>query len=1518
MTLSSVHDDVLNAVEDVELLSLRWGDVDGSLSRDELIAIAARTVGEADAETIVEDLVDAVLLFAFESPDRGERYRSRFAEAMRLLVRARQIFRNESYRGAPPLVADFRIDLRARRYPKRDRDSVAIAASQSNLTKVQCAIWRAIAPPLIARFQEDAALRLLSRLERDDGVIVTAGTGSGKTLAFYLPVLVRLAELAKPGEFWTKAIAIYPRNELLKDQFTEAYRNVRKTKAILNRPGRRALRIGTYFGDTPKQTGDKGNREDFPQLPKAWRQVPAKGEAKAYVCPFLRCDCDGELHWSVADFQSGRERLFCAAGCGATFDEQSVALTRQSIRQYPPDILFTTTEMLNQALSDQRSRHLFGVRVHSSRSPEFLLLDEAHTYSGVSGAQAALTLRRWRAMVGGPVRWVGLSATLEQAQSFFADLTGLSLHQVSEVTPADGDMIYEGREYQVALRGDPASRAALLSTSIQASMLLARVMDTPGNRSKGRFGRKLFAFTDDLDVTHRLYDNLRDAEGCDAFGRFVPGDGTLAALRSSERRDGDLRARDAAGQRWRLPEKIGHRLEDPLVVARTTGRDPGVDREANVIVATSTLEVGFNDPTVGAVLQHKAPRNFASFLQRRGRAGRNRDMRPLTVTVLSDYGRDRQLFQSFEHLFDPLLAAQSLPIQNQYVLRMQAAFALLDWIADRPRPQSMWPGNVWQTVSAPLDPKYNDRQWRRHIQAQVALLVRGDQEALYSFRKHLKLALNIDEQMVERILWEPPRSILLEVAPTVLRRIYRDWQLACPTKQRTHERYIKNHPLPEAAPRTLFSDLNLPEVEIVLPPATRFDAGTCERLPIQQALGQVAPGRVTRRFGDAYGGLAHWVPVPPGVSEYALSIDDYAESYEYVGQFQGDGEAGHIDLPVYRPWVVRLEKANPGTVGATSNASLKWVSGFVTHGEPVSIRPPSRTAWSSLVRDLSLFLHQFRASISVRRFATGARAEIKRGRGVKQIVDVSFVGASETPVAIGYEFETDGLALRLGFMSVSDLARLVFEPALERAVRSLFFKHLVEEDDELPRDMNVFERSWVRQIFFLSATRLAIATGHDLAACADTLASGSHATLVSEVMDALLGVQRLQRGDQDGEGTDEIEEDGTGYQDGILRNRLERLKAGLRARLGDAAILGRIARSLKVALSGGGSERGDFLRRTLEATLADALIMATASSAPRHMATDALVADIARDPEAPDDVTLWITESTVGGAGVLQALSERYAREPRSLFRALEAALEPSDLESASTALRQTYELMASDTSVAQRVDAVRLEASHEARANKREELLDTLDERGIEITRTFVVSLSARVLAPGARRAHDDVVRAMLGVWEATETLSGLELDAREVAVLGAFDAGIAALGVSAGLFETTAGPEDRTGGLSGLLWPKADALRRDALASWSLFRKPVTPIPQLVRAVMFEPHGAAITVEQDDWRQALCRELSADGAARLAAPETKRTLLRNAIVESQAMQVHVGHLQLYPALERISREGGCLTAHFVLREQV
>src|SRR5207302_1627846 len=149
----------------------------------------------------------------------------------------------------------------------------------------------------------------------------------------------------------------------------------------------------------------------------------------------------------------------------------------------------------------------------------------------------------------------------------------------------------------------------------------------------------------------------------------------LAGLRSPAL--SDRLPRLLAGQSWDMCEELGFGLETFRArVGRTSSQDAGVDLTSDVIVATASLEVGFNDPTVGAVIQHKAPRGTAQFLQRKGRAGRTQRMRPWTVVVLSDYGRDRLAYQGYDLLFDPQLEPRALPLGNRYVMKMQSAYAL--------------------------------------------------------------------------------------------------------------------------------------------------------------------------------------------------------------------------------------------------------------------------------------------------------------------------------------------------------------------------------------------------------------------------------------------------------------------------------------------------------------------------------------------------------------------------------------------------------------------------------------------------------------------------------------------------------------------------------------------------------------------------------------------------------------------------------------------------------------------------
>ena len=311
------------------------------------------------------------------------------------------------------------------------------------------------------------------------------------------------------------------------------------------------MRIGALYADTPASPEALSRRGGAD--PRGWTR-----RHDGFVCPYLTCPhCPegdaGDLMWADADRTAGSEKLACLK-CQATVPDGSLALTRRSIERRPPDLLFTTTEMLNRNSASAGLGQVMGWTGRSA--PSLVLLDEVHTYSGVHGAQVALLLRRWRHAVRKSVTIVGLSATLQDAERFFADLTGLPASGVDYITPSAASMEEEGREYTVALRGDPVSGGSLLSASIQAAMLFGRVLDPPG--SPFLYGTIGFLFTDDLDVTNRFYDDLRDAEGGQSRYGQRGRKPVLADLRSPDLPQQADRYRD--GQSWDLVDKIGRYL----------------------------------------------------------------------------------------------------------------------------------------------------------------------------------------------------------------------------------------------------------------------------------------------------------------------------------------------------------------------------------------------------------------------------------------------------------------------------------------------------------------------------------------------------------------------------------------------------------------------------------------------------------------------------------------------------------------------------------------------------------------------------------------------------------------------------------------------------------------------------------------------------------------------------------------------------------------------------------------------
>ena len=61
------------------------------------------------------------------------------------------------------------------------------------------------------------------------------------------------------------------------------------------------------------------------------------------------------MGWLDKDIDKEEERLICPnATCSVTVEPDEIRLTRKRMQKEPPDVLFTSTEMMNQRISDSQ------------------------------------------------------------------------------------------------------------------------------------------------------------------------------------------------------------------------------------------------------------------------------------------------------------------------------------------------------------------------------------------------------------------------------------------------------------------------------------------------------------------------------------------------------------------------------------------------------------------------------------------------------------------------------------------------------------------------------------------------------------------------------------------------------------------------------------------------------------------------------------------------------------------------------------------------------------------------------------------------------------------------------------------------------------------------------------------------------------------------------------------------------------------------------------------------------------
>ncbi|HUE97252.1 MAG TPA: DEAD/DEAH box helicase, partial [Longimicrobiaceae bacterium] len=321
--------------------------------------------------------------------------------------------------------------------------------------------------------------------------LVSTGTGSGKTEAFLYPIVSRCLELrdeeAAPG---IAAVLVYPMNALAEDQLW-------RIRSLLAGTG---IPFGMYVGKTPEREAEV-----------AGIRLPA-GSSRA----------DYEARLAEVRREKRGETVYPAE------EVCSREVMRTPGRQ--PRILLTNVKQLELLLTRQRDVELF-----RDASLEFLVFDEAHTFTGAQGAETACLIRRLRAFCGrDPEQTVcaATSATIvdranpNAARDFASRFFGVRGEGVATVGEAYESETWESGRTVSAAPDDPA---AVLEACVQA------VEDETGALVRAAHQRLSGGILPPGDWSQELFDHLSRSEIVVRLSEL------LATPRSLDELPGELR-----------------------------------------------------------------------------------------------------------------------------------------------------------------------------------------------------------------------------------------------------------------------------------------------------------------------------------------------------------------------------------------------------------------------------------------------------------------------------------------------------------------------------------------------------------------------------------------------------------------------------------------------------------------------------------------------------------------------------------------------------------------------------------------------------------------------------------------------------------------------------------------------------------------------------------------------------------------------------------------------------------------
>ena len=282
--------------------------------------------------------------------------------------------------------------------------------------------------------------------------LVSTGTGSGKSECFLYPIISKCFQLRDEGaSAGISAVIVYPMNALAEDQ-------LQRLRELLAGTG---ISFGMYVGKTP----DKEKDVSHVRLP----QGSSQADYLAKLDEFRRDGRDG------------------------TVVPPEEKCSRQAMREPggQPRILLTNVKQLELLLTRQTDVELF-----QDARLDYLVFDEAHTFTGAQGAETACLIRRLRAYVGAnsdKTVCIATSATIadrdnpDAARQFAERFFGVEASRVEVVGES-----YEADAWaEVARRWKPAPIKEPVKALAEIAAAVSEGEGTIRSVYLSRVGRKL-------------------------------------------------------------------------------------------------------------------------------------------------------------------------------------------------------------------------------------------------------------------------------------------------------------------------------------------------------------------------------------------------------------------------------------------------------------------------------------------------------------------------------------------------------------------------------------------------------------------------------------------------------------------------------------------------------------------------------------------------------------------------------------------------------------------------------------------------------------------------------------------------------------------------------------------------------------------------------------------------------------------------------------------------------------------